>query len=189
MKKILFILLFSYSIVAFSQETGVVKAPKQYSVEMGYRYMHKNTFINQANTGYTVLFDYAWQLSGFGGDKAPTYLSVPIGYTYLLADNGNANENMRILSYGWTVRHMFRKGKKHMPFLGYSLLLNQLSINGTEGQVFGHQTKFDCGVDFVTGKRLRPFVKAEWSMTRYPRLQQDKGDWLYAAELKAGFRF
>ena len=76
-----------------------------------------------------------------------------------------------------------------IPFLGYALLLNQLRISGTEGTVFGHQTKFDLGLNINTNHRFSYFTKLEYSFTRYPSLGNAKSDQMHAAEIKIGFRF
>ena len=163
------------------------KVPKEYSLELGTRYVFSSTFENKAEMGYTVLFDYAWQLSGFTR-KSASFISVPLGYTVLMPAS-EEDARMAILSYGWTVRHEIGRDKKWIPFLGYALLLNQLRISDTEGTVFGHQTKFDLGLNFNTGKRLSYFTKLEYSFTRYPSLGKAKSDQMHAAEFKIGLRF
>lgn len=161
------------------------RVPKVKSIEIGYRHItHSDFLIN--NGGYTLLFDYAWQLSGFHGNKKKSYISVPFGYSFM---NWGDNQNARILSYGWTVKHDLKKNKKRIPFLGYGLLLNQLSIDGVAGKVMGHQTRFDFGYDFMKRERFYPFVKLEYSMTRYYRLDESKGKKISFWELKTGFRF
>jgi len=186
MKKI-FLFLFLAPTLLFSQEKVFEKVPKQYSFEMGYRYVYSSNFENKAPMGYTMLFDYAWQLSGFTENKKKIFLSVPLGYTYLMGQD--TMKDMRILSYGWTVCHELTKNKKITPFLGYALLLNSLSINGTKGSVFGHQTRFDFGCNFNINKRIKPFTKIEYSFTRYAFLGNSKSKMLQAVEIKAGIRF
>lgn len=161
------------------------KVPKQYSVETGYRYVFSNSF-GLAPHGTTFLFDYGWQLSGFSG-KPPAYITVPLGYTFLYGTEGQSNG--RILSYGWTIKHNLKGTNKLVPFLGYGLLLNQLSIEGTEGKVFGHQTRFDFGYIYKQTLRWNPFVKLEYSITRYPSLGKRKADQIHAAEVKLGVNF
>jgi hypothetical protein len=164
----------------------LTKAPKFYSFEMGYRYLPATTF-DIKNQGMTLLFDYAWQLSGFGGMKPAAYISVPLGYTYLFG--GEGTNTSRILSYGWTVKHDLKVTGKAIPYFGYGLLLNQLKITGTDGSVFGHQTRFDFGYLFKTGMRADLYAKAEYSYTRYPRFGSKVSDTIHAAELKLGLRF
>lgn len=163
------------------------KVPKQYSLEIGSRYVSSSTFENNATIGYTALFDYAWQLSGFTRKNA-SFISVPLGYTVLMPET-DADERMSILSYGWTVRHEIGRDKKWIPFVGYALLFNQLRISGTEGTVFGHQTKFDLGLNLNTKSKVDYFAKVEYSFTRYPSLGQAKSDRMHAFEFKLGLRF
>jgi len=182
---VILILLSFLSTELYAQE--LLKAPKQYSVELGYRYLLKNDLVpNGATSGYTLLLDYGWQLSGYTAGKKPVYLTVPLAYTYFPGQNGTTG--MRMLSYGWTVRHMLTRDKNINPFLGYALLLNQLSVNGTEGQLFGHQTRFEFGANFRGAEKLKPFLKVEYSMSRHPQLDDPESYWFHAVELKAGLR-
>jgi hypothetical protein len=180
----IFFLLLVTIISVKGQETA--KAPKFYSLEMGYRYIPATTF-DIKKQGVTLLFDYAWQLSGFTGSKPAAYISVPLGYTYLFTGNG-ANAG-RILSYGWTVKHDLKASGKAIPYFGYGLLLNQLKVTGTDGSIFGHQTRFDIGYLFKTGRKANAYTKLEYSFTRYPRFGQKKSDTIHAAEVKVGVRF
>jgi hypothetical protein len=168
---------------AFAQEK--IKAPKLYAFEIGARQLAQTTF-DIKTQGTTFLFDYAWQLSGYDGRPAG-YISVPMGYTFLSA--GKGLNRGRILSYGWTVRHDLKSKQKNIPFFGYGLLLNQLKIDGTEGSVFGHQTRFDFGYQFLADRRFSPYLKVEYSYTRYPRFGDPKSDKIHAFELKGGLRF
>ena len=116
MKKIvqlIFAFLFAFSI-CFAQENNMEKVPKMKSLEIGYRYVLSSSFDAQPKMGTTVLFDYAWQLSGFTENKKAAYISVPLAYTYLLNSNDTLSKNTRILSYGWTVRHDFAKNRKRL---------------------------------------------------------------------------
>ena len=173
------------SIALFTFSQTLEKSPKVKSLEVGYRYLSSSTFdINQGGT--TLLFDYAWQLSGFTG-KSAAFISVPLGYTYF--PGGNGKESAGILSYGWTVRHNLKANQKTIPFFGYGLLLNQLRISGTDGSSFGHQTRFDFGYEFNANKKINPFVKAEYSYTRYPHMGVKESDKIHAFELKCGVKF
>jgi hypothetical protein len=183
-KRILIVFtLLMCSTVLFSQE--LKKAPKSLSLEVGYRYLASNTF-DLKTQGSTLLFDYAWQLSGFTGRPA-AFISVPLGYTSFFGGDGEKTGG--ILSYGWTVRHNLSANKKTIPFFGYGLLLNQLRLSGTDGSIFGHQTRFDYGYTFNSDKKIKPFVKIEYSYTRYPRFGQKESDKIHAFELKGGVRF
>jgi hypothetical protein len=177
-----FVLFAFFGVIATSTAQTLHKAPKQYSFELGYRYLTSNTF-DLKNQGFSVLFDYAWQLSGYTG-KPAAYLSVPLGYTVLFGGDG-LNKG-RILSYGWTVRHNLKNIGKGNPYFGYGLLLNQLSPQGSEGRIFGHQTRFDLGYTFINTHKIKPFIKLEYSITRYPSLDKPKSDKIGAVELKTG---
>jgi len=188
MKKILLIFI-TLLIVnnLFSQVVQMEKCPKQYSIEFGHKYIFASTFENKASQGVGLLFDWAWQFSGFV-KKHKVFLSVPMGYTYLFPDS-DSDKSMSILNYGWTVRHELTKNKKYVPFLGYALLLNQIRISGIEGSIFGHQTKFDFGYNFKTEKRLMFFAKIEYSFTRLPSLGEEKSNKISTFETKVGIRF
>lgn len=169
----------------YSQE--LTKAPKQYSLELGYRYIISNDFVSSGGIhGYGFLLDYAWQLSGFTTAKHPVYLSVPIGYSFL--PGGGSEPGQRMLSYGWTVRHMLNRDKAVQPFVGYALLLNQLSFENREGSIFGHQTRFSAGLNFRTESIITPFIKLEYSMARHPQLDVAESYWLHFIEMKLGLR-
>lgn len=179
----LLILVLVFAIPGFAQE--IEKAPKYMSLEIGQRYLVSTSF-DMKNMGTTLLFDYAWQLSGYSG-KPAGYISVPIAYTSFYSGSGSLNGG--ILSYGWTVRHDLKANRKHIPFFGYGLLLNQLKLNGTDGSSFGHQTRFDFGYLFNDDKNFSPYVKVEYSYTRYPHLGMKESDKIHAVEVKAGIRF
>lgn len=181
LKILLFVLAFSVS--GFSQE--LKKAPKYMSLEVGQRYLASTSF-DMKNMGTTVLFDYAWQLSGYSG-KPAGYISVPLGYTFFYSGSGAKSGG--ILSYGWAVRHDLKANRKTIPFFGYGLLLNQLRLDGIEGSSFGHQTRFDFGYLFNDDKNFSPYLKVEYSYTRYPHMGVAKSDKIHAFEVKAGLRF
>lgn len=165
------------------------KVPKQYSFEIGPRYLfsHSNITLNNS-MGFGGLFDYAWQLSGFDGTKNASFISVPMGYT-ILPGNDAATERISMLNYGWTVRHELARNKKMIPYVGYGLFLNDLKIKGTEGSVFGHQTEFDFGLNFNTSTRLIYFVKLQYSYTSYPRFNEPERIKLHYADIRLGMRF
>ena len=175
---------------AFLSAQQIKKAPTQYSFEIGYRnlFSHSNNINLNNSHGYGVLFDYAWQLSGFDGTKNASYISVPIGYT-ILPGNDALSKSVNMLNYGWTVRHELGKNKKVIPFVGYGLLLNNMRITKREGSVFGHQTQFDLGVNFHTRTRLIYFAKVQYSYTSYPQFDQEKRFKLHYADLRVGIRF
>lgn len=185
MKK--WILLSVLTIISFpGRGQEIEKAPKQYSLELGYRYMLANVLVPDGGThGYGFLLDYAWQLSGYLPGHNPVYLSVPIGYTMI--PGGDTGPTQRMLHYGWTVRHMIGKPKPVHPFLGYALLLNQVSVDDRAGQLFGHQTRFAAGVNFNSDIRVIPYITIEYSMTRHPQFNA-ASSWLHFMELKTGIR-
>lgn len=174
---LLLLLLSSSTIYAFE------RVPKQYALEVGALYAHKNEYGGPKSPGTVIMFDYSWQLSGLDGSRPASFISVPIGYNYFFEKPKSA-----ILSYGWTIRHNLLKEKKVLPFIGYGLLLNQLSFDGDKGKRFGHQTRFDFGCEWQQQKIVHLFVKTEWSMTRFPDRQTDESDWLYTLALKVGAR-
>lgn len=178
---VLFILTNSLSVLSQT----IDKVPKFKSFEVGYRHISSTSF-DLKTEGLTFLFDYAWQLSGFNG-KPAAFISVPLGYTYLFGGDGTHSGG--ILSYGWTVRHDLRANRRTIPFFGYALLLNQLRLNNVEGSSFGHQTRFDFGYMFKADKKLNPYLKVEYSFTRYPHLGIKESDKIHAFEIKGGIRF
>lgn len=184
---IIIILILSSGFSLQAQSLDHDKVPKEYSLEIGQRYISSSKFDNKASIGNTILFDYAWQLSGFN-KKSASYISVPLGYTMLRPDS-DTDSKMSILSYGWTVRHEIGRDKKAIPFFGYSLLLNQLRQKGVDGSIFGHQTKFDFGYNFNSTGKVKYFTKAEYSYTRFPRWGHDNSYNMHSWELKLGLRF
>ena len=191
MKVVLFIVMTIYSITGFTQTSGSVikKVPKEYSLEAGYRHVfHQTRIDNKASQGYGALFDYAWQLSGFDGTKAKSFISVPMGYTIMLPDDAS-QKRTTMLNYGWTVRHELKKLARWMPFVGYGLFLNTLKFEGVEGGVFGHQTQFDFGYNFNTNSRLQYFAKIQYSYTSYPQLNEPERIKYHYADIRLGVRF
>jgi hypothetical protein len=190
MKKIYILtLIFLFTIKLPAQETIFARVPKQYSFEFGYRNLFgQSNFLNNTTHGYGALFDYGWQLSGFDGKKAKSFITVPMGYTILLPDDANSKQ-INMLNYGWTVRHELSRHPKIVPFVGYGLLLNNMRINETEGSLFGHQTQFDLGININTEYRLKYFAKIEYSYTSYPRFNEPERIRLHYADLRIGARF
>jgi hypothetical protein len=188
-KNVILIFFIFLSIIIFSQNVTLAKVPKQYSFEMGYRNVFaQSNFENKATQGYGMLLDYAWQLSGLNGLKPAAYITVPMGYTVLMADDVDS-KSIHMLNYGWTVRHELTKKSKIVPFLGYGLLLNNMRKTGTEGSLFGHQTQFDFGVNFNTNTRIKYFAKIQYSYTSYPQFNEPERIRLHYADLRVGVRF
>lgn len=173
----------------FSQEPkDKDKVPKQYSFEVGYRNLHTNTLYSNTRNGFYWMIDYAWQLSGMKGEKKKSYLTVPIGMQYYYA-NTSSDTAMRILCYGWTVRHELAKDKKVTPYIGYSLLLNSMKRDGIKGGIMGHQTKTEVGINVKHGKRLQTFYKIEYCYTRFPQYNNKHSIHLSALGINLGVRF
>jgi len=174
---------------------NIHKVPKQYSFEFGYRNVFSvidhapvGAYTNSARHGYGFLFDYAWQLSGLNKKRPAVFISVPLGYTVVMADDA-ASKNISFLSYGWTVRHELARNKKVTPFVGYGLLLNTLKIQDTPGGVMGHQTQFDLGMNIKSKWKLRYFAKIEYSYASFPKLGVKERMHFQFADLRVGVRF
>jgi hypothetical protein len=192
----------------------ISKVPHQISVEFGYRNsFYKNTYLtntgkyydsnnpnlnndlsnpqvlNSATNGVGILADYAWQLSGLNGKKPAVYLTIPMGYTILLPDN-STSKRVSMLNYGWTIRHeLATNDKKIVPFVGYGLFLNNLSMGGVHGSVSGHQTQFEGGVNLNTATHLKYFVKLQVSYSSYPKLDYNKSLHFMYTDFRVGVRF
>jgi hypothetical protein len=208
--KLILIFTFSFSASAlFAQKDSVhFRIPHQISVEFGYRYsFYQNTYLsdlgtyigdptntisqtlNKATSGVGILADYAWQLSGFNGKRPAIYLSIPMGYSILLPDNPTS-KRISMLNYGWTIRHeLATKDKKIIPFVGYGLFLNNMSVEGVPGSVSGHQTQFEGGLNFKTSTKMNYFVKLQGSYSSYPKLGYAKSLHFMYADLRVGVRF
>lgn len=192
--KLFLILCLCPLFVSAQKDSITYKVPKQISFELGYRYVFPvidrsaSPFVNSASNGFGFLFDYAWKLSGLNGKKPAIYLSVPIGYTVMLPDNG-VSKRISMLNYGWTIRHELSVHKPITPFVGYGLLLNTLKKAGTDGGVMGHQTQFEGGVNFNTHTRLKYFAKVQYSYTSYPKLGDAKRIHFQYVDLRIGARF
>lgn len=194
--KFILIVLFISSYQYLSAQDGLksYKVPHQISFETGYRNVfsiidHSNALNgNSTSNGFGVMLDYGWKVSGFNDKKPNVYLTIPIGYSIIYADNASS-KNISMLNYGWTVRHEIGKGKKITPFAGYGLLLNTLKINGTEGGNMGHQTRFEFGANLNTKTRLKYFAKIQYSYTSYPQLGDAKRVHFQYLDLRLGVRF
>lgn len=180
MKKALLLILISFSISTLAQDFE--KSPKKITFELGYTGIRKSNFTDISNTGFAFALDYGWKVSGFK-KKPGAYISIPLGYT-AIPPIKDGTKNFGISYYGVHVTHELKKDKKVIPFIGYSLLFNQLIKQDTEGRVIGHETRFDAGADF--GKRF--FAKAEYSIASYPALGQKITSKIGSWGLKAGVR-
>jgi hypothetical protein len=72
--------------------------------------------------------------------------------------------------------------------LGYGMYLNQLIIDGKKGSSLGHQTQINVGYLFNDDGKFSPYIKFEYSFTRYPNLEQSPCNMVNSLELKAGIR-
>lgn len=173
--------------MAMGQESIMRSVPKQISLEAGYRRITGSDFTNKASNGYSVLLDYAWQLSGFNGGHA-SYISVPLGYTMMMPDT-DTSRSVRVISYGWTVRHELRAQKGFVPYFGYALMLNNYHENGIDGRRFAHQTRFSFGVNKYNKSNFQPYVQLDYTMSFYPQWGIKASQSYKFVELKIGARF
>jgi hypothetical protein len=176
-------ILFSFflSIVCSHAFGQLEKSPKRVTLETGYTHILKTNIPEISNAGFAMALDIMWQVSGFTG-KRKVYLSMPIGYTTVPPIKVNT-KNLGIAYYGLHITHELSNKGKNIPFVGYSLLFNQLRKQDTEGRMIGHETHFDAGYNF--GKKI--FLKAEYSIASYPALGNPETDRLSTAGLKIGY--
>lgn len=178
--------IFLLNFTSLAQDTLLEKSPKQISFTTGYRMDINSNFSNKASNGYGLEAEIAWKVSGFYR-KSAVYFGVPLGYTYAVADTGD-DQNSSVLFYGWIVRHEIGRDKKTIPFFGYGLLLNQLRITGVEGSVFGHQSRFEFGLNRQLKKNNYLFAKIEYSYARFPSLGNSLSNKAQFIALKLGLR-
>lgn len=187
MKRTFTLLLIALPLMVMGQESIMKSVPKQISLEAGYRRITGSELTNKASNGYSVLLDYAWQLSGFTGGHS-SYISVPLGYTQMMPDT-DSSRAVRVISYGWTVRHELRSQNGYVPYFGYALMLNNYSEKGIDGHRFAHQTRFSFGLNHYNKSNFQPYVQLDYSMTFYPEWGM-KGSLAHKfVELKIGARF
>lgn len=187
MRKILVVLLICLPFIAQGQDSSLKKVPKQMSLEAGFRRITSSELSNKASNGASVLFDYAWQLSGFNGGRA-SFISVPLGYTFMWSDLKPSNA-VRVISYGWTVRHELRPQDGWVPYIGYALMLNNYSEQGVDGHQFAHQTRFSLGLNQYNTSNFQPYLQIDYSMTFYPQWGTKGSLGHKFVELKFGVRF
>lgn len=187
MKQIFILIALAWSISMAAQDTVMNKVPKQMSLEAGYVRIISSELGNPASNGYTVLFDYAWQLSGFAG-KRSAFISVPLGYTQFFPDS-DTGRSVRMINYGWTVRHELRPQAGLVPFIGYGLMLNQYSEKDIKGRRFGHQTRFSLGVNYYNSSCFQPYIQLDYSMVNYPQWGIKGSLGKNYLEIKVGARF
>ena len=189
MKNKLFIFSFLLSLLVFSassQDFNVV--PKIKSFETGIRYIPHSSY-DITPTGWNAQFEVAWQVSGFKTTRN-AYISVPLGFGTFFGGGENGNPEAKMLHYGWSIIHNISKEKKSIPFVSYSLLLNQLWLEGMEGHTIGHETRFDFGYNIrPDNKKVSYIFKIEYSHMTFPSLLKEKSDRIEVFSFKTGIRF
>lgn len=183
MKKLALLgMVLALQLVGYTQ--NLAKAPGFLSIEAGARVLLSSD-LDIATTGTTLGFDYSWQLSGYDG-KPAGYIAIPFNYTRLFYGNHAAKASL--LSLGWSIRHDLLAKRENIPFLGYGMSLSQLHMDGKKGSTLGHQTQLNLGYLFNDTGKFSPYLKLEYSFTRFPHLEQTPCEKIHALELKAGIR-
>lgn len=182
---LLFVITIFFLTTIYSQNTVFEKVSKQYSIVFTGESVIKSTYDNIAKSGFGFELDYAWKLSGYN-KKKNVFLSLPIGYKFFKSTN---NQGLKVLEYGWKVRHELRKNKNWTPYLAYSLLLNQNWFEGVKGSTFGHQTRFSFGINKKIKNKLFFNIILNYSLIRIPSLNNVKADRLTRMSIGAGLRF
>lgn len=185
-------LLFTFVIVTFSwlhanaqnNIDSSDRVNKYIALEIGPKINIRTTPDTLAGTGFGIMIEYGWQVSGFKGKKHRSYISIPLGYSYIV-DNKN-RETSKQLNYGWAVTHEISKDTNFIPFIGYGLLLNQYSFNGIKGSIFGHQSRFEFGIKYIVSSRWGFYGKLDYSYLRFPILNESKSTSLHQVEIKFG---
>jgi hypothetical protein len=153
--------------------------PKRITIETGYSRLLKSNIDEISNSGFAFGFYFMCPVSGFSG-KPKAFISLPLGYSVIPPKD--TSKDFGIAYYGIHITHELSNKSKNIPFVGYSLLFNQLRKQYTEGRVIDHETHFDAGYYF--GEKV--FLKAEDSIASYPELENPISDKLSNAGLKIG---
>ncbi len=183
----LLLILNLISLSSWSQIETLNKAPKQISFSVGYLYILSNDFDSVPSNGLSGCFDYGWQLSGFHSNRK-SFISVPFVFKYLPSTSSD-ERNSFIYSYGWAVRHELIADKKTVPFIGYALLLNQMSEHNVKGGIIGHQTRFEIGANHTLKPHFILYIKGEYNYNSYRMLHVKNSLHMQIFELKVGCRF
>lgn len=157
---------------------------KYFSFEIGPKINIRTSPDSLAGNGGGIMLDYGWQVSGFNGKKCRSYLSVPLGYS-IIVDNKNHNRGS-LLNYGWAVTHELSKDSNNVPFIGYGLLLNQYRFDEIDGSIFGHQSKFEFGINHYLSNKWVLYGKLDYSYLRFPSLYESKSRTIHQFEVKFG---
>lgn len=203
MKKALFFALFCLLpawVAAAEKSTNRFRIPHAFSFEIGWRMNLPNDFTNLPAHGVYGAFEYAWQLSGFEPGRPAAYLGLPVRWATFL-DDKTPFARAVMFNYGWSVRHQLSGGAVR-PFFGYNLLLSSFTPNEASvytnasgstspHRIFGHETKFDFGLDFIPTKNSKGMtpsgrVQISGSLTTYPELTRSART-IYAIYASAGF--
>ena len=186
-QKLLLILLFTFTgLGAFAQNKidSSDRVNKYFSFEIGPKINIGTTPDTLAGSGGGIMIEYGWQVSGFNGKKCRSFISVPLGYS-LIADNKN-HENSFLLNYGISITHELTRDTNNVPFIGYSLLLNQYRFDEIKGSIFGHQSRFEFGINHYTSSKFVLYGKLDYSYCRFPSLYESKSKSLHQIEIKFG---
>lgn len=140
-----------------------------------------------AGSGFGMMIEYGWQVSGFNGKKKRSFISIPLGYSYII-DNKN-KEMGRQLNYGWAVTHELTKDTNFVPFIGYGLLLNQYTFENLKGSIFGHQSKFEFGINYFVSSKWAFYGKLDYSYLRFPIYNENKSRSIHQTEVKFGVKY
>lgn len=189
LKLILLILLTAIGVISFAQNNmdSSDRVHKYFSLEIGPKINIRSTPDTLAGSGGAIMLEYGWQVSGFNGKKCRSFISIPLGYS-MISDNKNHNSST-ILNYGVAITHELTKDTNNVPFIGYALLLNQQRFDGIKGSVFGHQSRFEFGVNHYISNKWVLYGKLGYSYCRFPSLYASKSNQLHQIEVKFGAKF
>ncbi|MEI6348079.1 MAG: hypothetical protein WCP69_09055 [Bacteroidota bacterium] len=159
---------------------------KYFGVEIGPKLNLKTSPDTLAGSGFGIMLDYSWQVGGLNGKKCRTYISIPLGYSFMV-DNKN-HEKGSVLNYGWAITHELSKDSNNVPFIGYGILLNQYRFDGIKGSIFGHQSRFELGINHYLSSKFVIYGKLNYSYLRFPSLYDSKSKSMHQMEIKFGAR-
>lgn len=184
---IILFLLFTSVVKSQNKIDTMDRVNKFIGIEIGPKMNLKASPDTLAGSGFGVMIEYGWQVSGFNGKKKRSFISVPLGYSYII-DNKN-KEMGRQLNYGWAVTHELTKDTNFIPFIGYGLLLNQYTYENMKGSIFGHQSKFEFGINYYLNNRWVFYGKLDYSYLRFPIYNENKSSSIHQAEVKFGIKY
>ena len=151
-------------------------------VSLASNYAYKDT-LGGLGLGYSPMLSYNYYL-------AHDYLFgiTLLRYTlYPAADHPAQN-----FAYGFLFKHYLPKSWADLgsavPWLSYSILLNQLIQDGSPGRGIAHDTRISLGSDFVLSDHHRLFLEGAWDMSDFSALDGHQ-DTVSAVSLGLGYRF